>query len=750
MTRYAGWGSLVAGLVLAIGLTGATTASAQSWQSERQGRGAAIATVSVGGASFAVECEAVADGPAVRIVYRPSDITAVTLQSESLTGEGETGDGESSGYLFLNLDSSAVQQFVRRSADGQTLVGTDIGDAVLDMLRHDSQLVITPGLFLEPSFDAFPLRGSSRAIDSALDTCVSAVRPTQPPPSPPPSPSAAETPDLSAQDEIPASEQISESAGPFMATATDYVCARIVPLRVTAPDTNAFMRERTALQAAITDARWKIVGQCQAATQLRVFGMVDETQVYDGVAAEESGWVLVDLVLPGESLPVPAPGDRATAAGETALVEATPPDSGHPEHRPDGAAAPSGAVSPVTIDRLPYGSDIACPAANAVGFAEPSSSYSPYSSNALVYDEADETLLITPDLGATLYDAGAGNDTVYVYDLHAGTAIHGGEGADTIVLCALQDVSLVVTLGTIDTEPDTLVLEPSVFRNVPAGFTREIRVDGFVQPGDRLVLKVPPELGDVEIVDTNFAAPRILAGEVEITLVFPRGSGPDGSFDPAGVLVYRTDTPADAPPEPATGEPELRHDGPASAGVACPQAVDPELYAEPISVDHGMYRYTPEDDEILVTAVTGITTHFAGTGDDVVYVVDGGAGTHVNLDAGADILVFCSTREISMTAAAGDELSSIDSDDDVIIFAPGAFQTIPAGYQRSYMIYSISPINDRIIVQPPPGLEATLHGFEDGFPEVRVGNTSIRIVPSSHDPLSPVDPAMVVIEPSQG
>ena len=304
------------------------------------------------------------------------------------------------------------------------------------------------------------------------------------------------------------------------------------------------MTRRDTLLALLAEAQQRVLAACATADQLRISGYVGNQLAYDGVAARAGDWALIDLLLPSElptlpAAPTDAQGDPLAEPPEAAAE----PDSSH-----EGAAEADHAVAAVPPDvplslpdaPSPAHAAVACPARDAAGFDDPVGDESHYSANALVYSTGDDAIILTQDLGATLYDASDGDDIVYVYSLDAGTEVWAGRGSDTVVLCTIDDVSLIVVLdsGTlVDSTPDTLIIEPGALVGVTEGFTREIRVLGFSQPADRLVLRVPEDLGEVSIPTTAPGLVEITVGDVRVVLMAPH-LAPSG-FDPSGVTVER-------------------------------------------------------------------------------------------------------------------------------------------------------------------------------------------------------------------
>ncbi|HRP94795.1 MAG TPA: peptidoglycan-binding domain-containing protein [Rhodocyclaceae bacterium] len=134
--------------------------------------------------------------------------------------------------------------------------------------------------------------------------------------------------------------------------------------------------------------------------------------------------------------------------------------------------------------------------------------------------------------------AGRGDDVVYLLDAGDGVNVLGDGGADTIVLCSMRGVRVVLSLG-MDLDPDLVVIEPPVFLDVPPGFGRRIEIQGFVSVLDRLELRVPAGLSVESRVKTGTQAPVIKVGDVEISIADPYLGWIKRPFVFASIVIVR-------------------------------------------------------------------------------------------------------------------------------------------------------------------------------------------------------------------
>ncbi len=118
-----------------------------------------------------------------------------------------------------------------------------------------------------------------------------------------------------------------------------------------------------------------------------------------------------------------------------------------------------------------------------------------------------------------LIDTGAGNDRLYLFDTANGTSASLGAGADLVRVCSMADKSRSLILGLgedsplADVDPDVVVLDAAVFRNVPKGFIRFVRIFKFEPANDRLVISVPEGL-DVSFRDEHTGGVDIVVGRL--------------------------------------------------------------------------------------------------------------------------------------------------------------------------------------------------------------------------------------------
>ena len=138
----------------------------------------------------------------------------------------------------------------------------------------------------------------------------------------------------------------------------------------------------------------------------------------------------------------------------------------------------------------------------------------------LYYTHADDLIRLEGKGKEIWARAGRGDDAIYMFEIGDNSTIDAGSGADKLVLCSMHGVMLTLFLGpnSVDRQPDTVVLEPAVFLDVPAGFVREISVSGFLSTDDRLLLHLPPGIHASAKRMVGGSAYVITAGRVRITV----------------------------------------------------------------------------------------------------------------------------------------------------------------------------------------------------------------------------------------
>lgn len=549
-------------------LAGPPVAMAQDWLMEPVPPDGARATIQSGDARIALSCVAGDGGVETFFTYIPSDFDAVRLRRESIDGRGPDGDGETSGYLFLSFATTSVQQYVHRDSATRQFTSDQVGDALIDLLRAGSEMQVMPHLFADDAYDSFSLSGSARAIAAALDACVpELLMPPQP-------------------------DGSLARVGGVDAFLDDGNCRRVMPLRVVAPAASVFSELPAVLDQLLAEVRRPVLELCPNAEQMRIAGYAGGQHVYDGVAARDAGWQVIDLALPGEALvphvsppaepesvaDAPVPPDDSVGEGraETPVVADAPVppeapvsddqaempaalDAGLPPAEPAGeepslaqdvavtgapavaAADEEPAEAPVVDEEQPVTPAAAeagptCPDPAAPGaYATPGAASNLQSGDYVFSDQDDVVLLATTARAAA---GRSGNDLFYLFP-ESGLSVYGQAGADTFVLCRLDAPEVAIGLDysglTLHDAPDTVVIDAAVL-GAQDGRRRDVNIFGFYPAIDRLILRVPEGV-EVDLpADTSTQTLVIHVGDVAIGL--RRADDPSTTpFDPDSIRV---------------------------------------------------------------------------------------------------------------------------------------------------------------------------------------------------------------------
>ncbi len=425
-----------------------------------------------------------------------------------------------------------------------------------------------------------------------------------------------------------------------------------------------------------------------------------------------------------------------------------------------------------------------------------------------------DDLVISRELRAdAVLDARGGDDTIFLYEPHGNAMPLGGPGRDVMVICTMTDYSLTIfpSVGTVDDEPDTIVIETPVFTGVTPGLQRHIEIFSFFVGIDTLVLRVP-STSDVSVGAGQFGdQTEIVVDETLISVMHPPRDlagtpGPVLSLGHPGLVIERVDPPAN---EVAT----LR-DGPRPPPTACPDfaTLPPDALIVPTSYvgtefgdldgshfdDHGHGDGHHETDgdlsaldnaqslEDLTAAMAEMAEHhgddgghghgvddtdpfYFGAGDDVIH--SHGLETYITLSAGDgndtifiyeprneayfvggrgdDIIVLCSMSEFSTAIFPSREL---DDDADTVVIEPSVFEQVPPGFVRSVRVMDFHHGFDQLVLRTPSHLSVDVTP-NPNFPEteIRVGDTLITVNPPetsrAQDLVLSADSDAFVIEP---
>ena len=390
-----------------------------------------------------------------------------------------------------------------------------------------------------------------------------------------------------------------------------------------------------------------------------------------------------------------------------------------------------------------------------------------------VYSDGPDKIIVEKTREVMAYYAGAGDDTIYVYGAEAGTGISGESGADTFVVCGLGDVTTLLNLGPVDTEPDTVIVDSQVFAAPPLG-NPTISVANFVSVNDRLIVHVPAN------ADVRFGDLEIKVGSVRIKILSGNGIGETAPFNLVAVTVisnshsrteqhpptsfarhwripwqghvqtqsveaFRAVTLAGAPLSSIPGATSCKEPG-QIANPSRPSSVSP---AESLG---GRYvPYSDGNDVIVSTAAKkALPREIDGrAGDDQFYVFHPVSGTRLFGGSGADRITVCGMDgdEIQLTVVMGEGGGAQDADADTLILQPDVFGEVPRGFQREIQVFEFVPGNDRLILRLPPGKAIAFRDNRIGSASIRVGEVQITIY-HTDDLNKPFDWNSVVVVPT--
>ncbi|MFC6689435.1 hypothetical protein [Jhaorihella thermophila] len=331
-----------------------------------------------------------------------------------------------------------------------------------------------------------------------------------------------------------------------------------------------------------------------------------------------------------------------------------------------------------------------------------------------------------------------GDDQIWLFDVSPDTGVYAGVGADLIVICSMADTFLNIWAGTtawFDHAPDTIVIDPAVLKDVPAGFQRHINVWKFHTATDRLVL--PPSPGMRVEVSTNGPDSVVNYGPLRIRLghefvpdrrlvraAIQIGTLPARPFLDDMARRKRDPRPAAALPLSRAGWSAARTvgGGPAHGPApmhSCDRVPAPQAATQPIGPpdfdDHWGLSVTfgDGDDVIVLRAIDADPTHgvlsetgvMAGAGDDLVFVETAELSLHAG--SGADTIVICAMDGLEAAFVAAK-----DGAPDTLIVDSGVFLT-PLGDRllRSIAVEGFVEPHDRVVLRVPEGFSYEWLGF---------------------------------------
>lgn len=475
----------------------------------------------------------------------------------------------------------------------------------------------------------------------------------------------------------------------------------------------------------------------------------ENPEFYNNVACNRNSLTISAAPVPRPRVASGTAGLPDMAAPRAALANSAPADGGPAEGLGAGSAQER-AGNTIERSALDLHQDISCANRPAEeDYATPVLVPLP-GDGAITYFYSHDRDIIRVGKAETAqqYHAGAGDDLIFLDGPVAGTQIWGGNGADTIVVCAIDELSTHIDMGPHDTAPDLVVIEEAVFTDPPDG-NPEIWVSGLVTVNDRLVLRVPDE-SRVTFGDSRYRT-QIDVGSVKVKIMPPLSIGAWRQFDENAVVIVTSSGRRIAFPKPrllamprelegsavVAAEP-ITLAGNAPAGWlgrgACPKPAEIATQAVSLASDEsfetpfGHMTYGPADDTVVFVGDPWAAEVIAGTGNDTIYVYQPASGTIISGGAEADTIILCAPADdgVSLTLELGGTYSS-DIDPDTVIIGPDMLLEVPAGFQRKIIIFQFTPANDRVILRLPEGAAVSYIDEGTGAVLLRAGNVEISL-----------------------
>ena len=362
--------------------------------------------------------------------------------------------------------------------------------------------------------------------------------------------------------------------------------------------------------------------------------------------------------------------------------------------------------------------------------------------------------------------AGDGDDRIFAFDAEAPGYIGGEGGADTVVFCSIGAPFSGVTLNSgvvgADSEPDTLVLGPDVFRAaaafgrnvIPFGGVDEeidgalILVAGFDPRSDRIVLR-PPWPVELRHERRNTYDHRIHVGPLQLVFSFSEeGLDPvpavSVSMAPSHETIAGLDLDALLAARRAqsgTGGGGLwgwleghggdhgddhgddhggdgggeghgadfqRLDGARAAAMRCgdffdPSALDTAVQDQEHDAFDARESTWRDDADTLAYFGDGEPQYLmAGGGDDLIWLFDVEEGTEIVAGDGSDLVILCSVEDISAVVWFGRSAAAKDDEPDTLVIAQEVLDDVPSGFQRIVNLHEYDPLVDRLVLPPGP------------------------------------------------
>ena len=335
-----------------------------------------------------------------------------------------------------------------------------------------------------------------------------------------------------------------------------------------------------------------------------------------------------------------------------------------------------------------------------------------------VYTDGADRVLVSGAPSWVRHHALGGDDAIFLVAPPASATVAGGGGADVITVCSLREPSLLLLAGdfeamTGDGAADLIVIEPEVFLGVPAGVTLQIAVQGFTAAEDRILLRLPPG-----ITPEFWPNPAIALRAGPVAIAVATVDDPM----PVTAAAFRIEpaAPAYLPAWAVSAAAFAAYD----PGLRCTHA--PPVAATPtwVAPAYPSFRTPPA----AFHAPSGQPLRIAGDAGTAVATSDAAdrllvfGGDAVLAGAGGDLVLVCAIPGESLAVLAGPgSVSGLDLDADTIVVEAARLQDAP----HTLALVNLNPLNDRVVLRLPPGLEPQFERPKYGAAAVRVGTLRI-------------------------
>jgi len=117
----------------------------------------------------------------------------------------------------------------------------------------------------------------------------------------------------------------------------------------------------------------------------------------------------------------------------------------------------------------------------------------------------------------------------------------------------------------------------------------------------------------------------------------------------------------------------------------------------------------------------------------------------VESGSGSDVIVICSMRGAMLHLSPGP--GAVDRHPDTIVIEPSVFQGIPKGVTREIRITGFMPVNDRLTIRVPAGLEVKGRPGNGLSYDLDIGQVRIEVAASGFALDLKFDPEAITVVP---